>query len=65
MELDVGATYNSPIHGRYVQVIDIERETSEFYILSVFWVDKDSFDTELGNLKVQKSDVGSWTRVEL
>lgn len=65
MELDVGATYNSPIHGRYIQVLDIEQEDADSYTLSVYWVDKDSFEAELGDLKVQKSDTGSWTKVEL
>lgn len=65
MELIVGIVYRSPVHGRYIQVLDIENETSESLTLSILWIDRDLFNSEHGDLTVLKSDVERWTKVEL
>jgi hypothetical protein len=65
MDLIIGETYNSPIYGRYIQVLDIKEEDSERVELELYWVDKDTFETELSYLKVRKSDLESWTKVKI
>ena len=63
MDLIIGETYKSPTHGRYIQVLGIDKEDSESVTLAIFWVDKDTYQTEPGDLKVQKSDLKTWTKV--
>lgn len=63
MELVIGETYKSPTHGRYIQVLGIDKEDATSLVLAIFWVDKDTLETEPGDLKVQKEDLKNWTVV--
>lgn len=66
MELAIGNIYKSPTHGRYIQIIDMDiSDDSEYVSLDVWWVDKDTYETEHGSLRIAKSDVKTWTRVEI
>jgi hypothetical protein len=64
MELLIGETYKTPTHGRYIQVLGIDKEDSQSVTLAIFWVDKDTFATEPGDLVVQKSDLKNWSKVD-
>jgi hypothetical protein len=65
MELAIGATYKTPTHGRYIQVLDIEREGENDSTLSILWIDKDTLEAEPDSIKVNHSDLSNWQTVEI
>lgn len=63
--IEVGETYSSPKYDRYIQVLGIDKETPTEYTLAIFWVTKDTLQTEAGDLVVPKLETATWTLMEL
>lgn len=62
---EIGETYQSPYHGRYITVLGIDSISSLGYVMAILWVDKDTFQTEPGDIKVPDSEIKFWTKVQL
>lgn len=64
MNIVEGETYSSPLKGRNIMVLAIEKEDAENMTLSILWVDKSTNETEPDNIVVSKQDTLRWTKVE-
>lgn len=67
MEVSIGSTYKSPFVGRYIQILDIEFESrdSDYSVLSVLMIDKDTLESEPQSIRVSREDLSHWVEVKL